>query len=256
MMPMAEIWDPYRRVKMESTTVKSAGTEISTITTTTAAMVARCAGRRRRPHRCWNRHHLPNGTITALSRAITACTTWRWTDTSLRRRQNDTRRALRRSAARITTRTSTITTITTTTNTNNSNCTTNGLSSRATGTPRPHVTVQQEVPGVAAAVTPIYRCRGVRLKTLCHRRRRWPKGSTTPHVTTIVTTLTPPNATNPFIRGEHARLNIIFYSSIVISYIKLSLVIHNNFFINASIQNRLKFIGEWNYRIKNLFILW
>lgn len=210
--PMAETWDPYRRVKMESITVKSAETETTTTSSNTtevvaasAAAVARCAGRRprRRPrHRprprrppplSWNRRPSSNGT-TAPSRAITGCTTCRWTATFRRRRPNGTRRrpaaaAARRPAARRITTTA-ITTITTTTD-------------RTTiGTPRRRATVRR----VAAAIT-ICRYRRARLKASCRRRRRWLNGSTTPRVTTTV--MAPPSETIPFIRGTSFALRSV-----------------------------------------------
>jgi len=189
---------------MESNTVKSAETEttttITTTTTTTittalaaAAVVARCAGRR---HRCWN-HRLPLNGTTAPSRAITVCMTWRSSGTSHRRPPNGTHRAHRRPAGR-------------TNNTIPNNNTITSSSRRTIGTrhrrrrrvmaPQP----EQEV-AVAAAVaaTTIFQYRRARLKASCHRRHRWPNGSTMPRVTTIVMP-PPPNGTNPLIPGKQA----------------------------------------------------
>jgi len=62
---------------------------------------------------------------------------------------------------------------------------------------------EQEVAVAAAAATIIFRYRRARLKASCHRRHRWPNGSTMPRVTTIVMP-PPPNETNPLIPGKQA----------------------------------------------------
>jgi len=187
---------------MESTTVKFAETETTTTITTiittaittaleVAAVAALFAGLQRH---CWNHRLPPNGT-TAPSRAITVYMTWRSTGTSHRRPPNGTHRVYRRPAGR--------TNITTP----NNNTITISSSRRKIGTlrlRRRRVMAPpsgQEVAAAVAAATTIFRCRRARLKASCHRRHRWPNGSTMPRVTTIVT-LPPPNETNLLIPGK------------------------------------------------------